>query len=92
MSLFDYLQSKLGSIRVSDRAPAVAASAQKGIAVLTAAMQPPRIYVWDALTIVRDPFSNAGEGRITLTAQALVSPLYLPHGTAMVKEVHPKLS
>ena len=92
MSLFDYLQMKLGSIRVSDRVPDVASSAQKGIALLTAGSAVPRMYVWDSMSIVRDPFSNAGEGRITLTATALVSEVYIPHGVDQAKEIHPKLS
>ena len=92
MSLFDYLEEKLGSIRVSDRVPAVSSTAQKGIALLTAGPTPPRMFVWDAMQIVRDPFSGAGAGKVTLTATALVSELYVPHGVAQVKEVHPKLS
>ena len=92
VSLFDYLTRMLGSIRVSDRVPAVSAMGQKGIAVLTASAESPRIYVWDAMQIVRDPFSGAGAGKVTITATALVSPLYLPHGTSQAKEIHPKLS
>ena len=92
VSLFDYLTRMLGSIRVSDRVPDVAAMGQKGIAVLTASAESPRIYVWDAMQIVRDPFSGAGAGKVTITATALVSPLYLPHGTSQAKEIHPKLS
>ena len=92
MSLFDYLEMKLGSIRVSDRVPNKASNAQKGIALLTAGPTPPRMFVWDAMQIVRDPFSGAGSGKVTLTATALVSELYVPHGVAQVKEVHPKLS
>ena len=92
VSLFDYLTRILGSIRVSDRVPAVASTAQKGVVVLSASSTPPKIHVWDAMQIVRDPYSGAGAGRVTLTATALVSPLYVPHGTSQVKEVHPKLS
>ena len=92
MSLFDYLEMKLGSIRVSDRVPAVASTGQKGIALLTAGPTPPRMFVWDAMQVVRDPYSGAGAGKVTLTATALVSELYIPHGVAQVKEVHPKLS
>ena len=44
VSLFDYLMLHLGSIRVSDRVPDVAASAQKGIAVLTASAEMPKIF------------------------------------------------
>ena len=92
VSLFDYLNRILGSIRVSDRVPAVASTAQKGVVVLSSSSTPPKIHVWDAMQIVRDPYSGAGAGRVTLTATALVSPLYIPHGTSQVKEVHPKLS
>ena len=92
VSLFDYLMLHLGSIRVSDRVPDVSASAQKGIAVLTASSEMPRLHVWDAMQIVRDPYSGAGAGKVTITATALVSPLYLPHGTSQAKEIHPKLS
>ena len=92
VSLFDYLSMHLGSIRVSDRVPAVASTAQKGVVVLSASSTPPKIHVWDAMQIVRDPFSGAAVGKVTLTATALVSPLYVPHGTSQAIEVHPKLS
>ena len=92
VSLFDYLSMHLGSIRVSDRVPAVASTAQKGIVVLSASATPPKIHVWSALQIVRDIFSGSGEGRVTLTATALVSPLFIPHGTSQAIETHPKLS
>ena len=92
LSLFDYLAMHLGSIRVSDRVPAVASTAQKGIVVLSSSSTPPKIHVWDAMQIVRDPYSGAGVGKVTLTATALVSPLFIPHGTAQAVEVHPKLS
>ena len=92
LSLYDYLTGALGSIRVSDRMPAVASSAQKGIVTLTAGPSPIRIYVWNALEIVRDPYSGAGAGKVAITATALVSDVYIPHGTSMAKEIHPKLS
>ena len=92
VSLFDYLTRILGSIRVSDRVPIVASSAQKGIVVLSSSAEMPKIHVWDAMQIVRDPYSGAGVGKVTLTATALVSPLFIPHGTSQAIEVHPKLS
>ena len=60
MSLFDYLTQALGSIRVSDRVPGVSSSAQRCICVLTASAEMPKIHVWDAMQIVRDPYSGAG--------------------------------
>ena len=92
MSLFDYLRLTLGSIRVSDRVPAVSGTAQKGIVVLSASAEMPKIHVWDAMQIVRDPYSGAGAGKVTITATSLVSPLYIPHSTSQVKEVNPKVS
>ena len=92
MSLFDYLTQALGSIRVSDRVPGVSSSAQRCICVLTASAEMPKIHVWDAMQVIRDPYSGAGAGKVTITATALVSPLYVPHGVAQVKEVRPKLS
>ena len=90
--LADYLMMKLGTLRVSDRIPAVANNGQKGIVVLTAGPSPIRVYVWNALEIVRDPYSGAGAGKVTLTATALVSDVYIPHGVSMIKEIHPKFS
>ena len=80
MSLFDYLTRALGSIRVSDRVPGVSSSAQRCICILSASAEAPKIHVWDAMQVIRDPYSGAGAGKITLTATSLVSPLYIPHG------------
>ena len=92
MPLADYLMEKLGSFRVSDRIPAKSGNGQKGIVTLNAGASPIRVYVWDSLQLVRDPYSGAGAGKVTITATALVSEVYIPHGTAMVKEIHPKIS
>ena len=92
MPLADYLMEKLGSFRVSDRIPAKSGNGQKGIVTLNAGPSPIRVYVWDSLQLVRDPYSGAGAGKVTITATSLVSEVYIPHGTAMVKEIHPKIS
>ena len=92
MPLGDYLESKLGSFRVSNRMPAVAAKGQKGIVTLNGGPSPIRVYVWNSLEIIRDPYSGAGAGKVTLTATALVSEVYIPHGTSQVKEINPKLA
>ena len=92
MPLGDYLESKLGSFRVSNRMPAVASKGQKGIVTLNGGPSPIRVYVWNALEIVRDPYSGAGAGKVTLTATALVSEVYIPHGTSQVVEINPKLN
>ena len=91
MPLADYLESKLGSFRVSNRMPALASKGQRGIVTLNGGSSPIRIYVWNALEIIRDPYSGAGAGKVTLTATALVSEVYIPHTTSQVKEIHPKL-
>ena len=89
--LADYLESKLGSFRVSNRMPAIVSKGQKGIVTLNAGPSPIRVYVWSALEIVRDPYSGAGAGKVTLTATALVSEVYIPHTTSQAKEINPKL-
>ena len=90
--LADYLETKLGSFRVSNRMPAVSSTGQKGIVTLNGGPSPIRIYVWSALEIVRDIYGGAGDGKVTITATALVSEVYIPHTTNQVKEIHPKLS
>ena len=52
MSLFDYLTRALGSIRVSDRVPGVSGTAQRGIVVLSASAEMPKIHVWDAMQVI----------------------------------------
>ena len=91
MPLADYLESKLGSFRVSNRMPAIASKGQKGIVTLNAGPSPIRVYVWSSLELIRDPFSGAAAGKVTLTATALVSEVYIPHTTSQVKEINPKL-
>ena len=91
MPLGDYLESKLGSFRVSNRMPAIASKGQKGIVTLNAGPSPIRVYVWSSLEITRDPFSGAAAGKVTLTATALVSEVYIPHTTSQVREINPKL-
>ena len=90
--LADYLEQKLGSFRVSNRIAAIANKGQKAIVTLNGGPSPIRVYVWSSLEIVRDPYSNAGHGRVTITATALVSEVYIPHTTSQVKELHPKLA
>ena len=89
--LSDYLESRLGSFRVSNRMPSLASKGQKGIVTLTGGPSPIRIYVWSALEVVRDPFSAAGSGKVKLTVTALVSEVYVPHTTSQVAQIHPKL-
>ena len=90
--LGDYLETKLGSFRVSNRMPSVTNKGQKGLVTLNAGSSPIRIYVWSALEIVRDPFSGAGSGKVSVTATALLSEVYVPFGVAQVKEINPKLN
>ena len=39
--------------------------------MLAASAEMPKIHVWDAMQIVRDPYSGAGAGKVTITATAL---------------------
>ena len=91
-SLFDYLMGKLGALRVSTRVPAVASMAQKGIALLTAQMQPVVVPVWRGVEMIVDPYTQAAKGQRVVTAVTLVGAPFIPFGTAQAVEVHPKLS
>ena len=90
-TLADYLEEHMGSFRVCNRMPAIVDKGQRGLVTLNGGPSPIRIYVWNALEIIRDPFSGAGTGKVTVTATALVSEVYIPHTTSQVKEIHPKL-
>ena len=54
--------------------------------------QPIRIYTWDSLQLIRDPYSGAGSGKVTMTAIQLVSDPFIPHGVNQVIEVNRDLS
>ena len=92
VSLFDYLMMKLGSLRVSDRVPDVAATGQKAIVTLTAPMAPLRVPTWMGMEIIVDPYTQAGKGEKVCTATMLISDPHIPYTTDQLKELHPKLS
>ena len=92
VSLYDYLRMKMGSLRVSNRVPAVASTAQKGIVTLNATMIPLRIPVWMAAELIVDIYSKAGQGIKVCTLTTLVGDPHIPHGVSQLKEIHPKLS
>ena len=92
ISLYDYLMGKLGGLRVSTRVPDVAATGQKGIALLSAQGQPVTVPIWSGVEIIVDPYTLVGKGQRSVTAVTLVGSPFIPHGVAQVKEVHPKLS
>ena len=90
-SLYDYLVSKLGSIRVSDRVPAKDSKAQKNLAVLTGGRQPIRVPIWRGLQLITDQVSQARKGIVAVTALLLLGSPHLPYEANTVKEVHPKI-
>lgn len=92
MSLYDYLAGKLGGIRVSNRVPTVASTAQKGIVSLNATGQAILVPVWRQIQLIRDPYSESGKGETHVTGILLIGSPFVPHGTSQIKEVHPKLS
>ena len=92
VSAFDYLAARMGALRVSDRMPAVASNAQKGLVVRSAQMQPITVPAWATMEIQPDPYSQSKRGIRTLTIFALLGDPFTPYGTAQVVEVHPKLS
>ncbi len=93
VSLWDYLNARLGSVRVSNRMPAVASDGQRGLVALTAGDQPIRVPVWRNVSLrIRDEYTSATEGEINVTVLALIGSPHLPYGQSTIKEVHPKLS
>lgn len=91
-SAYAYLMGMLGGLRVSSRIPAVASKGQKGLVAKTAGSQPIRVPTWRGVQFVRDPFSDAGKGQITITAYLLIGDPHLPYGTNTVVEVHPQVA
>ena len=92
MTVYEKIRSLVGSLVVSDRMPAVAAGAQKGLITRNAAGQPIRIYTWASIGLVRDPYSGAGTGKVTVTAVQLISDPFNPHGVNQVIEINRDLS
>lgn len=92
LSLWDYLGGKLGSIRVSDRVPAKASNAQKGIAVLGAGGSAIRVPIWRAIRFIRDEYTDSTKAMVTVTAMSLVGDVLTPYGSSQVVEIHPKIS
>ena len=93
VSAYDHLKSKLGMLRVSTRVPALDATGQKGIAVLSAQGQPVTVPIWRGVElIIPDPYTQAAKGQRVVTAVTLVGSPFVPYGIAQVIEIHPKLS
>ena len=92
MTLLEKLRSLMGSVEVSDRMPALSGGAQKGLVTKNAAGQPIRIYTWDSLQMVRDPFTSAATGVVKVTAYQQVSDPFVPHGTNQIVEINRDLS
>lgn len=92
MSLYDYLAGKLGAVRVSDKGPAKASNAQKGLALLGAQGQAVQVPVWKGMELISDPYTNAAKGQRIVTAVMLAGSPFVPYSTSQVVEIHPKLS
>ena len=92
VSAYDHLKKMLGGLRVSTRVPALDATGQKGICVLSAQGQPVTAPVWRGLELIIDPYSQASKGQRVVTAVTLVGSPFIPYGIAQAIEIHPKLS
>ena len=92
VSLFDYLAGKVGMVRVSNKGPAKASNAQKGLALLGAQGQSVQVPVWSGVELISDPYTQAAKGQRIVTAVMLCGSPFVPYGTSQVVEVHPKLS
>ena len=71
-NLFDYLMVKLGGLFVSTHVPSKSGMGQKGIVTRTRGSQIAEVPVWSGLTLIRDQYTDAAKGQITVTAHALV--------------------
>ena len=91
-SLWDYLSSRLGSLAVSERLPAKASNAQKGLVTLTGSRQPIQVFRWSEMRLLADPFTKAGQAIRVITAWTMISDPHAPYTTSQVKEIHPKIS
>ena len=63
VTLFEKLRALMGSLVVSDRMPSVVSGAQKGLITRNAAGQMIKVFTWNALQLIRDPYSGAGTGQ-----------------------------
>ena len=71
-SAYEYVSSRMGGLSVSARLPDAAANVGTGIVALTGypganAVAP----VWDSFALIRDPYTDAAKGHVSLTAVAL---------------------
>ena len=93
VSLFDYLQMRLGELVVSNRVPATAAMAQKGLIVLNGpGVGAIEIPCWTAMRIITDDLTGARQGKRVITSYALCGDPVVPFTTDRVFEVHPKIA
>ena len=92
ISLYDYVAGKVGSVRVTNRVPAKSGNGQKGLVTLNAVGQPIRVPVWRGIQLFRDQVTDIAKGEIHITAYVLIGSPFVPHGSSMLKEVHPKIS
>ena len=92
VSAWDYLAARLGSVRVTNRMPAKASNAQKGLVTLNAMRQRIKMPVWNGIRFIKDEISDAAEGQVHVTAYLLVGSPVVPYTTDMIKEIHPKIS
>ena len=91
-SLFDYLKSRLGSLSVSKRVPALASKGQKGIATRMGRGDAIVVPIWNSMSLrIDDDVTKAATGIRIVTLHLLTGSPFVPHGTAQVVEVHPKI-
>ena len=85
MSLYDYLASKLGALRVSDAVPTMESMSQKALVALTARTRPIVAPIWRGIQLVRDPYSQAKAGIVSITQFTMVGSPHLPYTTNQIR-------
>ena len=64
-------RSMTGGVRVSAHLPAPAGHIQRAVVARTGARITSYCPIWDGVKVIRDPYSGAGEGKVTLTTTML---------------------
>ena len=71
VAISDYLAARSGGIRVSANLPDPASTIQQAIVVKGGAPQAAVAPTWEGIELLRDPYSGASQGEVSVTAHAL---------------------
>ena len=90
-SAWDRTMDKLQRAIVSNKVPAVAGKAQKGLILKTGRPRAIEVPIWMGVQLIVDPYTRSAEGETHLTLLLLAGDPFIPYTTSQVLEVHPKI-